>query len=121
VRRAFAEPIGAAETIARYVGKLVIQLCEALEAKDLGAKRLGLLLHRVDSRLEAVRIGTALPVRDAKRLTRLLCDKIETVDPGFWHRDHEPYRDAGRVARGLSVGALGRFAAEGRGTPHFGY
>src|ERR1700749_2646963 len=25
----------------------------------------------------------AQPVRDVKRLTRLLCDKIETVDPGF--------------------------------------
>jgi protein ImuB len=42
-----------------------------------------LLFHRVDNRLEAVRIGTALPVRDVGRLTRLLCDKIETVDPGF--------------------------------------
>jgi protein ImuB len=83
IRRAFAEPIGAAETIARYTGKLVVALCEALEAKGLGAKRVDLLLHRVDNRLEAIRVGTALPVRDVKRLTRLLCDKIETVDPGF--------------------------------------
>jgi hypothetical protein len=30
-----------------------------------------------------VRVGTALPVRDAKRVTRLLCDKIETIEPGF--------------------------------------
>lgn len=36
VRRAFGEPIGAAETIARYIGKLVAALCEALEAKGLG-------------------------------------------------------------------------------------
>ena len=83
VRRAFAEPIGAAETIARYTGKLVVQLCEALEAKGLGARRLDLLFHRVDNRIEAIRVGTALPVRDVKRLTRLLCDKIETIDPGF--------------------------------------
>jgi protein ImuB len=83
VRRGFAEPIGAAETIARYIGKLVVQLCDALEAKDLGARRLDLLFHCVDNRIEAIRVGTALPVRDAKRLTRLLCDKIETVDPGF--------------------------------------
>ncbi len=83
VRRGFAEPIGAAETIARYTAKLVMQLCEALEAKGLGARRVDLLFHCVDGRLEAIRIGTALPVRDAKRLTRLLCDKIETVDPGF--------------------------------------
>jgi protein ImuB len=83
IRRVFAEPIGAAETIARYTGKLVGQLCKALEAKDLGARRLDLLFHRVDNRIEAIRIGTALPVRDGKRLTRLLCDKIETIDPGF--------------------------------------
>jgi protein ImuB len=42
IRRTFAEPIGAAETIARYTGKLVVALCEALEAKGLGAKRVDL-------------------------------------------------------------------------------
>ncbi|MGD9510172.1 MAG: DNA polymerase Y family protein [Geminicoccaceae bacterium] len=82
-RRAFAEPIGAAETIARYIGKLVHQLCAGLEAKDLGARRLDLLCYRVDNRIVAVRVGMAMPVRDAKRLTRLLCDRIETIDPGF--------------------------------------
>ena len=33
--------------------------------------------------MQAIRVGTAQPVRDVKRLTRLLCDKIEKVDPGF--------------------------------------
>lgn len=83
VRRAFGEPIGAAETIARYTAKLVDQLCASLEKQGLGARRLDLLFHRVDNRIEAVRVGTAMPVRDAKRLTRLLTDRIETVDPGF--------------------------------------
>jgi protein ImuB len=83
VRRVFAEPIGAPETLSCYTGKLTGQLCEALEAKGLGARQLDLLFHRVDNRIEAVRIGTARPVRDVKRLTRLLCDKIETIDPGF--------------------------------------
>ena len=83
VRRAFAEPIGAAETIARYIGKLSVELCGRLEAKGLGARRLDLICHRVDSHAQAIRVGTAKPVRDAKRLTRLLCDRIETIDPGF--------------------------------------
>jgi protein ImuB len=83
VRRVFAEPIGAPETIARYAGKLADQLCEALETKGLGARRLDLLFHRTDNRIEAVRIGTARPVRDVTRLTRLLCNKIATIDPGF--------------------------------------
>ncbi|AGH51526.1 MAG: DNA polymerase Y family protein [Sphingobium sp.] len=83
VRRAFAEPIGAPETLARYTGKLVVQLCEELEREGLGARRLDLLFTRVDNRIEAIRAGTAKPLRDVKRMTRLLCDKIETIAPGF--------------------------------------
>jgi len=83
VRRAFPEPIGAAETIARYVGKLVAKLCDLLEERGLGARRLDLICHRVDTRAQAVRVGTATPARDINRLTRLLTDKIETIDPGF--------------------------------------
>ena len=82
-RRSFAEPIAAAETIARYIGKLVDALCAILEERGFGARRLDLLCQRVDNRIETVRIGLARPVRDAKRLTRLLCDKIETIDPGL--------------------------------------
>lgn len=83
VRRAFAEPIGAPETLARYTLQLVEALCARLEAEGLGARKLDLRFHRVDNRIEAIRVGTAKPVRDIKRLTRLLCDKLETVDPGF--------------------------------------
>jgi protein ImuB len=79
----FAEPIGAPETIARYVAKLTIKLCQEMELRGLGARRLDLLFGLVDNRVQAIRVGTAQPVRDAKRLTRLLCDKIEKVDPGF--------------------------------------
>ncbi len=83
VRRPFAEPIAAAETIARYIAKLVAQLCKRLEEGGLGARRLDLICHRVDNRPQAVRVGMATPVRDVKRLTRLLCDKIATIEPGF--------------------------------------
>jgi protein ImuB len=83
VRRVFGEPIGAAETISRYTGKLVDMLCLELEKRGLGARRLDLLFHRVDSTLQFIRVGMAQPVRDPKRLTRLLRDKIEAVDPGF--------------------------------------
>ncbi len=83
VRRAFAEPISAAETIARYVGQLVQGICVLLEEQGLGVRRLDLICHRVDSGVQVVRAGTAKPVRDIQRLTRLLCDRIETIDPGF--------------------------------------
>ncbi|SHO67262.1 protein ImuB [Pseudoxanthobacter soli DSM 19599] len=83
VRRAFAEPISSAETIARHIGLIAGRLCEVLEARGLGARRLDLLCHRVDGTLQAVRVGTALPVRDVRHLGRLLCDRIETIAPGF--------------------------------------
>ncbi len=83
VTRQFAEPIGAPETIARYTGQLTAQLCDALEDKGLGGRQLDLLFTRVDNHIEAGRIGLAQPSRDVRRLTRLLCDKIEKVDPGF--------------------------------------
>lgn len=83
VRRTFVEPIGAAETIARYIEKLVKELSEHLEEKGLGVLRADLVCHLVDNRIQAVRVGTAKPLRDVKRLTRLLCDKIEEIDPGF--------------------------------------
>lgn len=83
VRKVFGEPIGAPETIARYTAGLVHDLCRALERRGLGARRLDLLFHRVDNSLQAIRVGTARAVRDEKRLARLLCDRIETIDPGF--------------------------------------
>ncbi|MFW7270135.1 DUF6504 family protein [Gluconacetobacter sp. Hr-1-5] len=83
VSRNFAEPIGAAETIARMIGILVPPLCQLLEERGQGGRCFDLLLHRVDSRVEAIRIITAQPVRDVGRLVRLLCEKIETIDPGF--------------------------------------
>lgn len=83
VRRVFGEPIGAPDTIARYTGALASALCSELESRGLGARRLDLLFHRVDNSLQAIRVGTAQPVRDIKRLTRLLTDRIETIDPGF--------------------------------------
>ena len=82
-RQSFAEPIGAPETLARYTLKLVESLCAALEVRGLGALKLDLRFHRIDNRVEAIRVGTAKPVRDVRRMTRLLCDKLETVDPGL--------------------------------------
>src|SRR6185437_2647050 len=50
VRRNFAEPIGAPETIARYVGLLVEQLSVMLEVTWSRARKLDLLCYRVDTR-----------------------------------------------------------------------
>ena len=82
-RRSFVEPIAAPETLARHTGELAATLCARLEAHSLGARRLDLLFQRVDNIVQAIRIGTARPTREARRLTRLLTERIETIDPGF--------------------------------------
>jgi protein ImuB len=83
VRRVFAEPIGAPETLARHLRELTVALCAALEEAHLGAVRLEAWFFRIDHRTEWIRVGLARPARDAKRLTRLLTEKLETVDPGL--------------------------------------
>ncbi len=79
----FAEPIGAPETMARYLTELTVELCATLEALSLGAKSIDAWFYRVDNRIESVRVGLSTPARDARRLAKLLCEKLETVDPGF--------------------------------------
>lgn len=83
ITRVFAESIGAPETLEKYTRRLVEQICDRLEEAGQGARRLDLHFLRVDNRIEAISVATANPVRDLKRLSKLLCDKIETVDPGF--------------------------------------
>jgi protein ImuB len=83
VVRHFQEPIGAAETIQKYVRQLVGQLSVELEGRGLGVRRSDLIVHRVDNTRQYVRAGLAKPVRDPARLAKLLCDRIEQIDPGF--------------------------------------
>jgi len=79
----FAEPIGAPETLARHLTELTVELCATLEALTLGAKTIDAWFYRVDNRVESARIGLSAPARDARRLAKLLCERLETVDPGF--------------------------------------
>lgn len=83
VQKSFAEPIGAPETIEKYVSRLVRQLCLELEKRGLGVRRADLIIHRVDNSLQSLRAGTAKPVRDIAWLTKLFRDRIEKIEPGF--------------------------------------
>ncbi|MDP9573958.1 UNVERIFIED_ORG: protein ImuB [Agrobacterium larrymoorei] len=83
VSRSFQEPIGAAETIDKYVGRLVVQLVAELEKRGLGARRTDLIVHKVDNTIQAIRAGTAKPARDVGWLTKLFKDRTEKIEPGF--------------------------------------
>jgi len=83
VRQAFAEPIAAPEQIAAVARDLIETLCARLAAEEKGLRRLALVFFRVDgTRLEAS-VATARPLRDSRRLTRLIGERLATLDPGF--------------------------------------
>jgi len=82
VRRGFVEPLSTAEAFAAVIPILVEEACALLERRGQGARQLDLVFERVDGTLQAIRVGTARPVRDVRRLSRLLGERIEQVDPG---------------------------------------
>ncbi|TBZ41670.1 DNA polymerase Y family protein [Rhizobium leguminosarum bv. viciae] len=83
VNRAFAEPIGAAETINKYAARLVVQLVDELQRRGLGVRRADLMVEKVDGTRQAIRAGTAKPARDVAWLTKLFKDRTEKIEPGF--------------------------------------
>ena len=87
VRLSFAEPIADPTDLARAIEHLVAELAKHLEHEGNGARRLDLAFHRVDGRVEHIRVGTARPSRDARHLAGLLAAKLETVDPGLGIED----------------------------------
>ena len=81
-RLTFVEPLSTEAAFATVTAKLARSVCRRLERAGLGARRLDLLFERVDGSVQAVRVGTARPVRDPAHLARLLDERLETVDPG---------------------------------------
>lgn len=82
-RRALLEPIATAEAFAQVIHDLVRDLVGQLVTDGTGARRIDCYFHRVDGHIQAIRVGTAAPSRDAKHLTKLLAAKIETIEPGL--------------------------------------
>jgi protein ImuB len=82
-RLAFAESIGTPEDLARALSQLVERLCVRLAEQDKGGQRFVARFFRVDEVVPRITVTTALPVRDAGYLARLLREKLDTVDPGF--------------------------------------
>ena len=83
VRRALLEPISTADAFAQVITDLAADIAHRLSVEGKGARRLDLFFERVDGQPQAIRIGTASPSRDAKHLAKLLCQRIEMIDPGM--------------------------------------
>ena len=87
MRLSFAEPIADPADLARAIERLTEDLTVRLAREGMGARRLALGFHRVDGRVEYIRLGTARPSRDARHLAKLFTAKLDTVDPGLGVED----------------------------------
>jgi protein ImuB len=87
VRLSFAEPIADPADLTRAIERLVEDLAARLAREGMGARRLALGFHRVDGRVEHIRLGTARPSRDPRHLAKLFAAKLDTVDPSLGVED----------------------------------
>ena len=87
VRLSFAEPITEADDLMLAAERLTADLVQRLARKGNGARRLDLAFHRVDGRVERIRLGTARPSRDWRHFTALFKERLDTIDPGLGVED----------------------------------
>jgi protein ImuB len=87
VRLSFAEPIVDPADLLRATERLVADLVPRLAGERTGARRLDLVFHRVDGRVERIRLGIARPSRDQRHLVTLFKAQLDTVDPGLGIED----------------------------------
>jgi protein ImuB len=82
-RASFLEPLLTAEALAIAIQRLVAEVCDELARIDRGARTLDVHFERVDGTIQSLRVGTAKPSRAPLHLARMLCEKLDTVAPGF--------------------------------------
>jgi len=79
----FIEPIATAEAIEQAIAEAVRRLVHRLAEAGLGVRRLVLACQRVDNSEQCQCVNLARAVRDGDHIRRLLCAKIEKIEPGF--------------------------------------
>jgi protein ImuB len=87
VRLSFAEPITEPDDLMLATERLTADLIRRLAREGTGARWLDLAFHRVDGRVERIRLGTARPSRDPHHLAALFRERLDTVDPGLGIED----------------------------------
>jgi protein ImuB len=83
VRLTLPDPIGLAEDIAAGIDRLVPALCDRLEARAKGARRVRLQLFRADHSMQQLEIGLARPTAEPDRIRPLFLLRMDEIDPGF--------------------------------------
>lgn len=83
VRLTLPDPIGLEEDILAGLDRLLPRLCQSLENKGRGARRVRLQAFRSDHGIESIEVGLARPSRDPDRIRPLLALKLGEMDAGF--------------------------------------
>jgi protein ImuB len=87
VRLSFAEPIADPADLILAAERLTADLVPRLAREGMGARCLDLAFHRVDGRVERIRLGTAWPSRDPRHLAALFRERLDQIDPGLGVED----------------------------------
>ena len=83
VERAFADPLVSAQGLEAETARLSDELCQSLDARNLGARRICLSLYRADGTVAEARAGLSFPCRIPEHLMALLQEKLGALDAGF--------------------------------------
>lgn len=83
VQRRLMEPIRHRALLDRVVGDLAADMMRALEARGEGARRLELVLWRVDGEVLQRRIELAAATRACDHMIRLFAARLDDVEAGF--------------------------------------
>lgn len=83
VRMTLPEPIGLEKDILAGLDRLLPRLCQSLEEKGRGVRRVVFQATRSDHDVQSIEVGLARPSRNPEQIRPLLALKLEQIDPGF--------------------------------------
>ena len=78
-----AEPVAEVDGVAPIVMQLAVQLCEAMEKRAIGARRLRLAGYRADGGVALLEAATSRASHAPAHLAGLFAERLETLDAGF--------------------------------------
>lgn len=79
----FADPLTHGGGLALALGRLAEAMCADLQARGLAARRIDLVLRRVDGAAASLRVGASQGTRDPAHVVRLFGERLGAIDPGF--------------------------------------
>ncbi len=83
LRMGLPDPIGLEDDILAGLDRLLGPLCQKLDAKGRGARRIRFELYRAGGGVERLEVGLARSTRDPAQIRPLLAMKLSDVDAGF--------------------------------------